>query len=173
MRVSDDRYTRDPPQFDLALRLIRHEARTTPSANGPDLTDDRIRKLYRSYFVKARRASGVCCATAASRRARRLFSSATPNSISTPRSWRACSDLRTDARQRPRRRAALSSRLAGVRRTCCVSAYETYIDMHSRPASPSSTLGFCCWRSRATRRSASPRCALCGGLRRARFVGEA
>src|ERR1700691_2381639 len=28
MRVSDDRYTRDRERLDLALRLIRHEART-------------------------------------------------------------------------------------------------------------------------------------------------
>ena len=28
MRVSDDRYSRDRLRYDLALRLIRHEART-------------------------------------------------------------------------------------------------------------------------------------------------
>jgi hypothetical protein len=34
MRVSDDRYTRDRQRLDLALRLIRHEARTSPFASG-------------------------------------------------------------------------------------------------------------------------------------------
>lgn len=49
MRVSDDRYTRDRLRFDLAMRLIRHEARTCTIRLWTGLSDDRIRKLYRSY----------------------------------------------------------------------------------------------------------------------------
>ena len=49
MRVSDDRYTRDRQRLDLALRLIRHEARTHTIRQWTGLSDDRIRKLYRSY----------------------------------------------------------------------------------------------------------------------------
>jgi len=49
MRVSDDRYTRDRQRLDLALRLIRHEARTFSIRQWTGLSDDRIRKLYRSY----------------------------------------------------------------------------------------------------------------------------
>ena len=49
MRVSDDRYTRDRQRFDLAERLIRHEARTCTIRQWTGLSDDRIRKLYRSY----------------------------------------------------------------------------------------------------------------------------
>ena len=49
MRVSDDRYTRDRQRLDLALRLIRHEARTFTIRQWTGLSDDRIRKLYRSY----------------------------------------------------------------------------------------------------------------------------
>lgn len=49
MRVSDDRYTRDRQKFDLAVRLIRHEARTYTIRQWTGLSDDRIRKLYRSY----------------------------------------------------------------------------------------------------------------------------
>src|SRR5271168_161294 len=49
MRVSDDRYTRDRQKLDLALRLIRHEARTFTIRQWTGLSDDRIRKLYRSY----------------------------------------------------------------------------------------------------------------------------
>jgi Flagellar transcriptional activator (FlhC) len=49
MRVSDDRYTRDRRKFDLALRLIHHEARTLTIRQWTGLSDDRIRKLYRSY----------------------------------------------------------------------------------------------------------------------------
>ncbi|HEX3948493.1 MAG TPA: FlhC family transcriptional regulator [Steroidobacteraceae bacterium] len=51
MRVSDDRYTRDRQKFDLALRLIRHEARTYTIRQWTGLSDDRIRKLYRSYVL--------------------------------------------------------------------------------------------------------------------------
>ena len=51
MRVSDDRYTRDRQRLDLALRLIRHEARTYTIKQWTGLTDDRIRKLYRSYVL--------------------------------------------------------------------------------------------------------------------------
>ncbi|MDR2215036.1 MAG: FlhC family transcriptional regulator [Nevskiaceae bacterium] len=50
MRISDDRYNRDRIRFDLALRFIRHEARTHTIRIWTGLTDDRIRKLYRSYF---------------------------------------------------------------------------------------------------------------------------
>ncbi len=49
MRISDDRYTRDRLRFDLALRLIRLEARTCTIRLWTGLSDDRIRKLYRSY----------------------------------------------------------------------------------------------------------------------------
>ncbi|HTX24828.1 MAG TPA: hypothetical protein VMD03_09235 [Steroidobacteraceae bacterium] len=49
MRISDDRYTRDRLRLDLALRFIQHEARTQTIRTWTGLTDDRIRKLYRSY----------------------------------------------------------------------------------------------------------------------------
>ena len=58
MRISDDRYTRDRERLDLALRLIRHEARTFTIRQWTGLSDDRIRKLYRSY-VMSDAASGV------------------------------------------------------------------------------------------------------------------
>jgi hypothetical protein len=51
MRITDDRYTRDRLRLDLALRLIRHEARTRTIRSWTGLTDDRIRKLYRSYVA--------------------------------------------------------------------------------------------------------------------------
>jgi hypothetical protein len=51
MRISDDRYSRDRQRFDLALRFIQHEARTRTIRLWTGLTDDRIRKLYRSYIA--------------------------------------------------------------------------------------------------------------------------
>jgi hypothetical protein len=53
MRISDDRYNRDRERLDLALRLIRLEARTNTIRSWTGLTDDRIRKLYRSYVQGA------------------------------------------------------------------------------------------------------------------------
>lgn len=51
MRITDDRYTRDRLRLDLALRLIRHEARTCTIRDWTGLSDDRIRKLYKSYVA--------------------------------------------------------------------------------------------------------------------------
>jgi hypothetical protein len=51
MRISDDRYSRDRARLDLALRFIQHEARTRTIRTWTGLTDDRIRKLYRSYVA--------------------------------------------------------------------------------------------------------------------------
>ena len=51
MRISDDRYSRDRQRYDLALRFIQHEARTRTIRTWTGLTDDRIRKLYRSYVA--------------------------------------------------------------------------------------------------------------------------
>ena len=53
MRISDDRYSRDRSRFDIAMQFIRHEAGRIPSAPGPGLSDDRIRKLYRSYLCES------------------------------------------------------------------------------------------------------------------------
>jgi hypothetical protein len=51
MRISDDRYTRDRLRLDLALRFMRHEARTHTIRRWTGLTDDRIRKLYKAYLT--------------------------------------------------------------------------------------------------------------------------
>jgi hypothetical protein len=50
MRITDDRYTRDRQRLDLAVRMIRHEARTGTIRHWTGLSDDRIRKLYRTYL---------------------------------------------------------------------------------------------------------------------------
>jgi hypothetical protein len=49
MRISDHRYSRDLVRLDLAMRFIRHEARTQTIRAWTGLSDDRIRKLYRNY----------------------------------------------------------------------------------------------------------------------------
>ena len=50
MRLTDDRYARERSQFELALRMIGHEARTQTIRTCTGLSDDRIRKLYATYF---------------------------------------------------------------------------------------------------------------------------
>jgi hypothetical protein len=50
MRLTDDRYSKERSQFELALRMIRHEARTRTIRECTGLSDDRIRKLYTTYF---------------------------------------------------------------------------------------------------------------------------
>ena len=52
MRISDERYSRERLCLDLALRFLRHEARTQTIRTWTGLTDDRIRNLYRSYMSR-------------------------------------------------------------------------------------------------------------------------
>jgi Flagellar transcriptional activator (FlhC) len=49
MRISDDRYSRDRRRYDLAVRFLHHQARTHTIRSWTGLTDDRIRRLYRTY----------------------------------------------------------------------------------------------------------------------------
>lgn len=55
MRATDDRYRGEQARFELALRMIGHEARTGTIRFWTGLTDDRIRKLYTTYFKYAGR----------------------------------------------------------------------------------------------------------------------
>jgi phage FluMu protein Com len=51
MQISNDRYFDDRQRHDLALRMIRHEARTCTIRMCTGLTDDRIRRLYQAYVA--------------------------------------------------------------------------------------------------------------------------
>jgi hypothetical protein len=53
MRISEDRYDRDRQRLELALRFLTHEARTQTIRIWTGLSDDRIRKLYKSYLGRA------------------------------------------------------------------------------------------------------------------------
>lgn len=50
MRLTDNRYATERGQFELALRMIGHEARTRTIKSCTNLSDDRIRKIYGTYF---------------------------------------------------------------------------------------------------------------------------
>jgi hypothetical protein len=49
MRITDERYHRDRLRYDLALRMIGYEARTCTIRHWTGLSDDRIRRLYKTY----------------------------------------------------------------------------------------------------------------------------
>ncbi len=51
MHISNDRYFRERQRHDLALRMIRHEARTCTIKSCTGLTEDRIRRLCRTYAI--------------------------------------------------------------------------------------------------------------------------
>ena len=50
MRLTDNRYASERGQFELAIRMIGHEARTRTIKACTNLSDDRIRKIYGTYF---------------------------------------------------------------------------------------------------------------------------
>jgi hypothetical protein len=50
MRATDDRYRGEKAKFELAMRMIKHEARTGTIRYFTGMNDDRIRKLYNTYF---------------------------------------------------------------------------------------------------------------------------
>jgi hypothetical protein len=50
MRATDDRYRGEQARFELAIRMIGLEARTGTIRFFTGLNDDRIRKLYATYF---------------------------------------------------------------------------------------------------------------------------
>ena len=50
MRVTDDRYAGELEKFDLAIRMIGYEARTGTIRACTGFTEDRIRKIYATYF---------------------------------------------------------------------------------------------------------------------------
>jgi hypothetical protein len=50
MRLTDNRYANEKQQFELAIRMIHHEARTRTIKACTGLSDDRIRKVYTTYF---------------------------------------------------------------------------------------------------------------------------
>ncbi|MGI9309384.1 MAG: hypothetical protein ACR2P6_08980 [Gammaproteobacteria bacterium] len=50
MRITDDRYAGELHKFELAMRMITHEARTGTIRACTGFSEDRIRKIYSTYF---------------------------------------------------------------------------------------------------------------------------
>jgi Flagellar transcriptional activator (FlhC) len=163
MRVSDDRYTKDRQRLDLALRLIRHEARTFTIRQWTGLSDDRIRKLYRSYVMNldAQRVSRH--RGKSPRQAAFFFRNAELNFHSTQlASLYVMYGLLsgTDSRLEPHFR--VGSLESG---TLLCQAYEAYLELHA-PASISFEHGWFLLMALARRDEvAISRCNVCGGVR--------
>jgi len=50
MRLTDNRYAAEMAKFELAVRMIAHEARTGTIRHCTGFSEDRIRKIYATYF---------------------------------------------------------------------------------------------------------------------------
>lgn len=50
MRATDNRYATEREKFDLVIRMIRHEARTGTIRTFTGFSEDRIRKIFSTYF---------------------------------------------------------------------------------------------------------------------------
>lgn len=57
MHISTERYFYERERHDLALRMIHHEARTCTIRSCTGLSDDRIRRLYKTYVAQVSNAS--------------------------------------------------------------------------------------------------------------------
>jgi Flagellar transcriptional activator (FlhC) len=162
MRVSDDRYTRDRQRLDLALRLIRHEARTYTIRQWTGLSDDRIRKLYRSYVVNH---DASCVARHRGKSPRQAafffrnselnFQSAQLASLYVMYGLLCGSDSRLEARYR------VGSLESGA---LICQAYEAYLELHT-PASISFEHAWFLLFALARRDELGiSRCGACGGV---------
>ena len=131
MRVTDHRYEGELDRFDLAIRMIRHEARTGTIRACTGFSEDRIRKIYSAYFkgtgsneVKRRRGRSPT-------RVGRFVNSAARQSEAT---LLACLFLHCEAAAIEGGRATRmgdADRVALGQRLC--QAFETYQGLHQSP----------------------------------------
>lgn len=130
MRVTDNRYSGEIDKFELALRLIRHEARTGTIRACTGFSEDRIRKLVLHYFERAavRRRRGKT-----PRQIGRFVGNATRQAEATVL---ACCFVHSGALwlegRRRCRRPAEGDLVETGHRLC--AAFETYRDLHPAPA---------------------------------------
>jgi hypothetical protein len=163
MRVSDDRYSRDRQRLDLALRLIQHEARTLTIRDWTGLSDDRIRKLYRSYVLTddvrpVRRHRGKSPRQAAFffRNAETNFQAAQLASLFVVYGLLGGSDNRLEPGYR------MGSLESG---TLMCQAYEAYRELHSPATISFEHAWFLLLALSRHQELGLARCASCGGMR--------
>lgn len=132
MRVTDHRYAAELDKFNLAVRMIRHEARTGTIRACTGFSEDRIRKIYNAYF---RSAPGAVIRRHRGKSPTRIrqFVNSTPHQLEA--SLLAGLFLLCDAAQIVRNgraeRTGGASRVALGERIC--QAFETYRGVHPEP----------------------------------------
>ena len=52
MRLTDDRYTQQRRRLEVALRMINHQARSATIRECTGISEDRVRKLHRTYLAQ-------------------------------------------------------------------------------------------------------------------------
>lgn len=133
MRVTDHRYAAELDKFDLAIRMIQHEARTGTIRACTGFSEDRIRKIYSTYF------KGAGTRVAVKRRRGKSPKRIAQFVNSAPRQLEAtvlaglfllcqAGELHTDGRLE---RTAGGDRVALGQ--CLCQAFETYRGMHTEP----------------------------------------
>jgi hypothetical protein len=132
MRVTDNRYAGELEKFDLAMRMIGHEARTGTIRICTGFTEDRIRKLYTTYFQgregpRVRRRRGK-----SPRQIGRFVSSARRQNEATLLAclYLFCNVIDLDGEGRVSRARSGSSVALGFR---LCQAYESYLKLYPDP----------------------------------------
>jgi hypothetical protein len=132
MRVTDNRYAGELDKFNLAVRMISHEARTGTIRACTGFTEDRIRKLYGTYF-KTGDAGGVKRRRGKSpRQIGRFVNSARRQIEATLLAclFLLCNVFRLNRENRVTRPSLLTEVEIGER---LCQAYETYNNLHPDP----------------------------------------
>jgi hypothetical protein len=132
MRVSDHRYTADLDKFDLAVRMIQHEARTGTIRACTGFSEDRIRKIYGAYFKTAGSAPVRRRRGKSPKRIAQFVSSAARQSEATVLAglFLLCEAVEIGGDGRVER-AAGTDRVALGQRLC--QAFEAYRSLHPDP----------------------------------------
>jgi hypothetical protein len=132
MRATDNRYAGELDKFNLAMRMIGHEARTGTIRACTGFTEDRIRKLYGTYFktdgtdgIKRRRGKSP-------RQIGRFVNSAKKQTEATLLAclYLFCNVFHLNRENRPARLANNSEVELGER---LCQAYETYNELYPDP----------------------------------------
>lgn len=132
MRVTDHRYAADLGKFDLAVRMIQHEARTGTIRACTGFSDDRIRKIYSAYF-KGTAGTTVHRMRGKSPRRTAQFVSSAPRQMEATvlaRLFVLCHALAAGREGRPERPAGADRVMLGLR---FCQAFETYLDLYPEP----------------------------------------
>jgi hypothetical protein len=132
MRVTDHRYVGELDRFNLAIRLIHHEARTGTIRACTGFSEDRIRKIYTTYF-KDRGARSIKRRRGKSPRRVAQFVNSAPRQIEATvlaGLFLLCEAGELGSGGRLERLAA-TDRVALGQRLC--QAFETYQGVHPEP----------------------------------------